>query len=382
MKKSLFKGHLLKDDDSKKLYESKSLISNFHKANPFDEKAEILSKLGINDWEQLYSLVKNESLKDLLKTTLKIQTDDELKNIQSICENALPTNQVRNLNEIEITNCPLGARKPKKIEKLNEKFVAHKYLGINSLADSERKLNEVRSFDNMPTFNFANSVNYIHQLSPIRSQGLARGTCTSFAVTAANEFSIFIKTRRYLDLSEQQLFYETKILENDSVCGSWIKNALQIISDKGQCLESIWSYNPNLPCVQQYGKPSNADDSAASFRNIFFIINQNDVSALKQALSSSRIIPFSIPIYDSWYHSAETFRTGRITLPLPGEQESGGHSMTMVGYQDDINTPGGGYFIIRNSWGTDWAKDNYYGAGYGMIPYEYITNYNWEAFAF
>lgn len=69
-------------------------------------------------------------------------------------------------------------------------------------------------------------------------------------------------------------------------------------------------------------------------------------------------------------------------MPLPNEPESGGHSMALVGYQDDTNAPGGGYFLLRNSWGTDWANQNYYGAGYGVIPYAYIQNHCWEAFAF
>jgi C1A family cysteine protease len=56
--------------------------------------------------------------------------------------------------------------------------------------------------------------------------------------------------------------------------------------------------------------------------------------------------------------------------------------MALVGYQDDTNAPGGGYFLLRNSWGTDWANQSYYGAGYGVIPYAYIQKYCWEAFAF
>lgn len=157
---------------------------------------------------------------------------------------------------------------------------------------------------------------------------------------------------------------------------------MQVISNKGQCREGVWSYNPNMPCVQQYGKPSNADADAANFKSTFFFINQNDIGALKQALSSGRIIPFSIPVFNSWYQSTETYRTGRITMPLPNEPESGGHSMALVGYQDDTNAPGGGYFLLRNSWGTDWANQSYYGAGYGVIPYAYIQNHCWEAFAF
>jgi len=379
MKKSIFKGHLLKDADSKSLYESNN---NFNTLNPFDEKAEALSKFGISDWEQLYSLLKNDSIKTSLKDALKITSDDELSTLKSICESALPELKIQQLNQIDVTNCPLGARKPKVIEKLNEKFKSNIYTEFDQVIELDRKLNEVRSFESVPAFTFASSINHIQQLHSIRSQGTERGTCTSFAVASANELSIFRKSGQRFDLSEQHLFFESKILENDNICGSWIRSAMQVISNKGQCREGVWSYNPNMPCVQQYGKPSNADGDAANFKNTFFFINQNDIGALRQALSSGRIIPFSIPVFDSWYQSAETYRTGRITMPLPNEPESGGHSMALVGYQDDTNSPGGGYFLLRNSWGTDWANQSYYGAGYGVIPYAYIQNHCWEAFAF
>jgi hypothetical protein len=53
----------------------------------------------------------------------------------------------------------------------------------------------------------------------------------------------------------------------------------------------------------------------------------------------------------------------------------------LVGYQDSAASPGGGYFIVRNSWGTTgWGYQCPYGAGYGTIPYQYITNEAWEAY--
>lgn len=379
MKKSIFKGHLFKDNDSKSLYESNS---SFNASNPFEEKANELEKYGVQDWEQLYSILKNDSVKNSLKEALKISSDEEISELKSICENALPDLKIQQLNQIEIINCPLGARKPLVIERLNEKFKSNTYSEIDQAMELGLKLDEVNSFDTVPAFTFASSINHIQQLNSIRSQGNDRGTCTSFAVTCANEFSIFRKTGQRFDLSEQHLFFESKTLENDTICGSWVRSSMQVISNKGQCREGVWSYNPNIPCVQLHGKPSNADADAHNFKNTFFFINQNDIGTLKQALSSGRIIPFSVPVFNSWYQSTETYRTGRITMPLPNEPESGGHSMALVGYQDDTNAPGGGYFLLRNSWGTDWANQSYYGAGYGVIPYAYIQNHCWEAFAF
>ncbi len=53
--------------------------------------------------------------------------------------------------------------------------------------------------------------------------------------------------------------------------------------------------------------------------------------------------------------------------------------MCLVGYKDDPEWPGGGYFILRNSWGKAWGSQCPYGAGYGVIPYKFISLYCWEA---
>ena len=73
--------------------------------------------------------------------------------------------------------------------------------------------------------------------------------------------------------------------------------------------------------------------------------------------------------------------TGWFSLPLYDDNEGGGHAMLAVGYKDTPMVPGGGYFIVRNSWGTDWAwdyKDNAH-RGYARIPYAYIENFAYTA---
>jgi C1A family cysteine protease len=63
------------------------------------------------------------------------------------------------------------------------------------------------------------------------------------------------------------------------------------------------------------------------------------------------------------------------------EQPSGRHAVVAVGYQDSPSSPGGGYFILRNSWGITRAYESPYGAGYGTIPYQYISDDAWEAYS-
>ena len=66
-------------------------------------------------------------------------------------------------------------------------------------------------------------------------------------------------------------------------------------------------------------------------------------------------------------------------MKLPGGTMSGGNAMCFIGYQDDSSSPGGGFFILRNSWGTGWGSACPYGAGNGTVPYQYIANDGWEA---
>ena len=60
-------------------------------------------------------------------------------------------------------------------------------------------------------------------------------------------------------------------------------------------------------------------------------------------------------------------RWGKITMPLDGEPVREGHALTIVGYQDDAEAPGGGYFLVRNSW-QPWAWEGDLGARLRLHP--------------
>lgn len=66
-------------------------------------------------------------------------------------------------------------------------------------------------------------------------------------------------------------------------------------------------------------------------------------------------------------------------MRINNEPAEGGHAMCIIGYQDDNSVPGGGYFIIRNSWDDTWGSECPFGAGNGTIPYQYLTDEGWEA---
>jgi hypothetical protein len=149
---------------------------------------------------------------------------------------------------------------------------------------------------------------------------------------------------------------------------------------RGECRETIWPYDPNGPCNNHGTRPPQARPDGLNYRLSTLAVPTRNVAAYKTHLSRQRPVTLSIPVYNSWYQSAETSRSGRITMRIGQEPPVGGHAVLLVGYQDIATSPGGGYFIVRNSWGTRWANQSPYGQGYGAIPYQYITNEASEAF--
>jgi hypothetical protein len=221
------------------------------------------------------------------------------------------------------------------------------------------------------------SVNHAQSMSIVKNQG-SRGTCVAFAMTAMHEF---YRRKQGLtrDYSEQFIYQRTKQIDGFAGCGTWAVKAAQALQNDGQCLEPTWAYNPNPPCNNNGVEPPNAMAEASSHKLTCVILNPKDVNAIKAALASGCTCEFSIPVWNSWYQSAATRNTGRITMKLPGDTQAGGHAMCFIGYQDDESAPGGGFFILRNSWGTGWGAQCPYGAGNGTIPYAYIAQDSWEA---
>lgn len=221
------------------------------------------------------------------------------------------------------------------------------------------------------------ATNLVPKFQAVRNQGY-RGTCVAFAVAAQREV-LATNKKVTLDASEQFLYEETKRIDGASgSCGTWQSKAGQVIHNLGVCRESVWPYNMNLPCNNNGAEPPGARTDAASYQAAMTVFNPHDVSTAKATLAAGMAVGLSIPVYNSWYTSAAVRQNGVLNMPIAGDSVVGGHAVCMAGYQDNGAYPGGGYFVFRNSWGTSWASQNQYGAGYGTIPYAYVATYAWE----
>lgn len=232
------------------------------------------------------------------------------------------------------------------------------------------------------------SVNLIDQLPhPVRDQG-QRQTCVAHGSLVAYEHYLSARAGQADDLAEQFLYWactQRDQLSHVPDHGTTMTAAAGALEQVGVCREAEWPYHPGeIPGNAGQGPPpGGATFSAAALRpeNPVIRVTATAVEDFKRVLASGRCVAFAVPVYNSNFnpqasqYAATAFATGRITLPLPGEQPIGGHCMCMVGYEDDDSVPalGGGRFILRNSFGTAFGALSPYGAGHGTIPYAYIA---------
>lgn len=227
----------------------------------------------------------------------------------------------------------------------------------------------------------AAQVNLIGEMPPVRKQG-ERGTCVAHAALAVAEHR-FARMGAPIDLSEQFLYWDCK--QNDGIptkSGTWLQVAFPLLARDGTCPEINWPYQP-LPCPREDcgPPPSGAIQAALTYRHAIRQVPRGSVTDIKAELAAGNCVAFSIPVFRSWYRSDLVRATGTINMPVPNDINEGGHAMCLVGYEDSNGLGlGGGRFVLRNSWGTEWAPQSLHGAGYGSIPYAYIERYCSEAF--
>jgi len=227
-------------------------------------------------------------------------------------------------------------------------------------------------------------VRLMESLLPVKDQG-ERGTCVAFATVALREFL----AGSTAELSEQFLYWACKELDGGDGPGTTIHTAMSALSEYGVCLAGLWPYNRRqIEGDEAQGSPdakvlkAAEDYRLAQSRTVEPTLAEH----YKQMLAGDKQTPgmpvvFATLVFNSWFMSAETHRTGKITMPLPGEQPlGGGHAWCIVGYVDDPSVPGGGYFIVRNSWNRQWAADSPEVPGHALMPYAYVEQCAVEAF--
>ena len=219
------------------------------------------------------------------------------------------------------------------------------------------------------------------------------GSCWAFSSTGAVESQLLIKLLppgKSLNLSEQILIScsdagSTDYCTDDGVaprarlpgtskgseygcCGGYTTDAAQFFYDYGTGLESCYPYKARD--VYQ-----GASCSAACLNWIFFSYKlkisgldygtQDDptLAQLKNMIVTYGPVVVTFGVYDDFY----SYTSG--VYQYTSGNFVGGHAVEVIGFQDDASDSswGGGYFIVKNSWGTDWGMGGYFNIAYSEL---------------
>lgn len=218
-------------------------------------------------------------------------------------------------------------------------------------------------------------------LPPPGDQGV-RNTCVAFALAA----SFQIVSQAPTPLSEQFLYWACK--EVDGVPGdhgTLPLVAFEVLRETGICLAETWPYVPSPRDHENpgHGPPPAGAQTEAQLRRVerFQPLPPNNINVLKDALAKGWPILIGLNIREHWEHAWQATHLGRLRPALPGEHDRGGHALCLLGYRNDPNAPGGGYFIARNSWGATWARGNSDGPGLCHVPYRLMHSHGLLALA-
>ena len=219
---------------------------------------------------------------------------------------------------------------------------------------------------------------------------------------ADEKFKEFFETRKRLAEhsgdapdSEADSIYTLEQAEEEyreTFAGANVKDAVRALEEYGICEYDLMPYAKSPVYQTEAQSPELQDEdllarimqeplaNAATHKipDRIQILTGNSVDTYRRVLSGAggkRPMPLVIclSLFKSLC-SNYAKKTGWFSLPLPEDEFMGGHAMLAVGYKDTPMSPGGGYLIVRNSWGSSWAWDSKH-SGYARVPYAYVENY-------
>jgi C1A family cysteine protease len=210
------------------------------------------------------------------------------------------------------------------------------------------------------------SVDLRPETSPVRDQGQL-GSCTGFACATG--------MREFLDLAEHPdelahamlsplfLYWEERKLEGtvSQDSGAYLRDGMKVLTKLGCAPEVDQPYN-----VAKFTQAPSA--KAVADAKAYLALSYHRLTTLDELLAclasgSGAVIGFDV--YES-FESADVEATGNVPMPAPGESVLGGHATFVAGYRDSADWDGGGYLIVKNSWGAGWGD-----RGYFYLPYAY-----------
>ncbi|MGC9398109.1 MAG: C1 family peptidase [Anaerolineae bacterium] len=223
-------------------------------------------------------------------------------------------------------------------------------------------------------------------LTPIKNQGIC-GSCWAFAAVGVAEAATNVGYRNPAldpDMSEQYLVTDCAVNAGDCA-GGWGTSALSFIRDDGVPDEGCLPYHDGDPDGCTYNSNGCRDDMCT-------YCSDTECSDYQ---CSDRCSDWDARLYSvaradtTWYPARDTIKNIllahgplAVSIYMGGSFDGNGvyhcdpdpsytnHGVSIVGYND-----AGNYWIVRNSWGSNWNGDGYFKVAYGHCLIErYVTS--------
>jgi cathepsin L len=179
----------------------------------------------------------------------------------------------------------------------------------------------------------------------IKNQGQC-GSCWSFSTTGSTEGCHFISTGKLVSLSEQNLVDCSTSQGNQGCDGGLMTQAMQyIISNGGIDTESSYPY------TAEDGTCSYSAANSGATLTGFVNVNAGDENDLQAKVNTG---PTSVAI-DASQSSFQFYSSGVYSDPNCSTSQLD-HGVLAIGWGVSSGTA---YWIVKNSWGTDWGQAGY-----------------------
>ena len=191
-------------------------------------------------------------------------------------------------------------------------------------------------------------------------------------------------------------------LSTNTGSGTVLKKTLSGVSYTfaGQCEENYYPYPStgttsstqyttapsataiaNAPTFKIAAQSGTTGSSGTTTHGYYVINSSNPVLDVKTAIYNKKPVMMGFNVYDnSAYqyfeglgvtgYSPTKFVYNPLTSAgniISGLSLLGGHANAIIGYIDQASAPGGGYFIVENSWNTTWGYKGYYYMPYSVL---------------
>ena len=182
------------------------------------------------------------------------------------------------------------------------------------------------------------------------------GSCWAFGALGGLEAMVKIwndDPDLEVDLSEQYM-----LSCSPGGCGGWYWfSTLNWVQHNGAIPEACMPYEADdtVPCDAKCADWIDHLVGIESYHRV-----SSDPASIQNALVEYGPLPASMDVYGDFYPDYD----GGVYVQQSDEFVFG-HCVTIVGYDDTWGGEDEGYWIVKNSWGTEWGEDGWFRIAYG-----------------